>query len=149
MNYPTLISVAVAAYLFGSIPFGYLLVRVFQGIDVRSIGSGNIGATNVARTGGKGLAIATLALDTLKGWLPVFLVLTLRGADRITVVHRNRGSHPLRLARFNPRRCCFSCSAVVSGAKSVPRSCAGLVRSRRIAGYFPSSPEHRTPAGWH
>ena len=79
MNYPTLISVAVAAYLFGSIPFGYLLVRVFQGIDVRSIGSGNIGATNVARTGGKGLAIATLALDTLKGWLPVFLVLTLPG----------------------------------------------------------------------
>ena len=79
MKYPTLISVAVAAYLFGSIPFGYLLVRVFQGIDVRSIGSGNIGATNVARTGGKGLAIATLALDTLKGWLPVFLVLTLPG----------------------------------------------------------------------
>lgn len=77
MNYPTLISVAVCSYFLGSIPFGYILVRVFQGIDVRSIGSGNIGATNVARTGGKGLAIGTLALDTFKGWLPVFLVLTL------------------------------------------------------------------------
>ena len=79
MNFPILIAVAVCSYLLGSIPFGYILVRVFQGIDVRSIGSGNIGATNVARTGGKGLAIATLLLDAFKGWLPVFLVLTLPG----------------------------------------------------------------------
>jgi glycerol-3-phosphate acyltransferase PlsY len=75
MSYPILVAIAVGSYLLGSIPFGYILVRVFQGIDVRSIGSGNIGATNVARTGGKGLAIATLALDAFKGWLPVFLVL--------------------------------------------------------------------------
>jgi glycerol-3-phosphate acyltransferase PlsY len=79
MNYPTLIAIAAGSYLLGSIPFGYILVRVFQGVDVRSIGSGNIGATNVARTGGKGLAIATLVLDALKGWLPVFLVLTVSG----------------------------------------------------------------------
>ena len=79
MNYPTLIAIAAGSYLLGSIPFGYLLVRVFQGVDVRSIGSGNIGATNVARTGGKWLAIATLVLDALKGWLPVFLVLTIHG----------------------------------------------------------------------
>lgn len=77
MSYSTLIAIAVGSYLFGSIPFGYILVRVFQGVDVRSIGSGNIGATNVARSGGKGLAIATLVLDAFKGWLPVFLVLTL------------------------------------------------------------------------
>ena len=79
MNYPTLIAVALCSYLLGSIPFGYILMRVFQGVDVRSIGSGNIGATNVARSGGKGLAIATLALDAFKGWLPVFLILTLSG----------------------------------------------------------------------
>jgi len=79
MNYPTVFGIAVASYLLGTIPFGYILVRIFQGIDVRSIGSGNIGATNVARTGGKGLAIATLFLDALKGWLPVFLVLHLPG----------------------------------------------------------------------
>lgn len=77
MNSSTLIAVAVCSYFLGSIPFGYILMRVFLGVDVRSIGSGNIGATNVARTGSKRLAIVTLALDAFKGWLPVFLVLTL------------------------------------------------------------------------
>jgi len=79
MNYQTLIAVAACSYLLGSIPFGYILMRVFLGVDVRSIGSGNIGATNVARTGSKRLAIATLVLDAFKGWLPVYLVLTLPG----------------------------------------------------------------------
>jgi glycerol-3-phosphate acyltransferase PlsY len=79
MNYPALFAIAAVSYLLGSVPFGYILVRLFQGIDVRSIGSGNIGATNVARTGGKKLAIITLLLDALKGWLPVFLVLHLHG----------------------------------------------------------------------
>lgn len=69
----TYIVVAIVAYLLGSIPFGYILVRVFTGVDVRTQGSGNIGATNVARTGKKGLAIATLILDALKGVLAVFL----------------------------------------------------------------------------
>lgn len=69
--------VAVIAYLLGSIPFGYILVRVFRGEDVRAVGSGNIGATNVARTGHKGLAIATLLLDAAKGFLPVFLARSL------------------------------------------------------------------------
>ena len=63
--------VALIAYLLGSIPFGYILVRVFRGEDVRAIGSGNIGATNVARSGAKGLAIATLLLDASKGALAV------------------------------------------------------------------------------
>jgi glycerol-3-phosphate acyltransferase PlsY len=61
------LSVAIVGYLLGSIPFGFVLVKLFRGEDVRSTGSGNIGATNVARTGSKGLAIATLALDTIKG----------------------------------------------------------------------------------
>lgn len=69
----TYIIVAVIAYLLGSIPFGYILVRVFTGADVRAQGSGNIGATNVARTGKKGLAIATLFLDAAKGALAVFV----------------------------------------------------------------------------
>lgn len=67
----TYIVVAVVAYLLGSIPFGYILVKIFTGSDVRAQGSGNIGATNVARTGKKGLAIATLILDALKGVLAV------------------------------------------------------------------------------
>jgi glycerol-3-phosphate acyltransferase PlsY len=63
--------IVVVSYLLGSIPFGYLLVRIFRGEDVRQTGSGNIGATNVARTGSKGLAIATLFLDALKGFVAV------------------------------------------------------------------------------
>lgn len=58
--------IAAVSYLLGSIPFGYLLVRVFQGEDVRLSGSGNIGATNVSRKS-PGLGIATLLLDALKG----------------------------------------------------------------------------------
>ena len=70
MSHSTLI-IVVSSYLLGSIPFGYLLVRIFRGEDVRQTGSGNIGATNVARTGSKGLAIATLLLDALKGYVAV------------------------------------------------------------------------------
>lgn len=69
----TYVVVAIFAYLCGSIPFGYVLVRLFLKTDVRQTGSGNIGATNVARTGAKGLAILTLLLDAMKGWLAVLL----------------------------------------------------------------------------
>jgi glycerol-3-phosphate acyltransferase PlsY len=69
----TYIIVAAIAYLLGSIPFGYVLVRLFTGADVRAQGSGNIGATNVARTGKKGLAIATLVLDAVKGVVAVWV----------------------------------------------------------------------------
>jgi glycerol-3-phosphate acyltransferase PlsY len=62
------------SYLLGSIPFGYLLVRVFQGKDIRETGSGNIGATNVARTS-PALGIATLLFDALKGLLAVSVAL--------------------------------------------------------------------------
>jgi len=62
-----------AGYLCGSIPFGLLLTQAAGLGDVRKIGSGNIGATNVLRTGSKGLAAATLLLDALKGTLPALL----------------------------------------------------------------------------
>jgi glycerol-3-phosphate acyltransferase PlsY len=65
--------IAVLAYLFGSIPTGYLLMRFFRHEDIRAIGSGNIGATNVLRSGGKGLGAATFALDVLKGCASVWL----------------------------------------------------------------------------
>jgi glycerol-3-phosphate acyltransferase PlsY len=61
------------AYLSGSVPYGLIFTKFFGGIDVRKIGSGNIGATNVLRTGRKSVAAATLICDTLKGFLPVFL----------------------------------------------------------------------------
>lgn len=63
----TLALAAVGGYLLGSIPFGVILTRLVTGKDVRSIGSGNIGATNVLRTGRKDLALATLILDAGKG----------------------------------------------------------------------------------
>lgn len=69
---PWMISIPLS-YVLGSIPFGYVLVRVFRHQDVRATGSGNIGATNVARAGGKGLGIATLLLDCFKGALAVMI----------------------------------------------------------------------------
>jgi glycerol-3-phosphate acyltransferase PlsY len=63
----------LVAFLAGSIPFGLLLMKLAGKGDVRQHGSGNIGATNVMRTGGKGLGIATLLLDAAKGFLPVCL----------------------------------------------------------------------------
>jgi glycerol-3-phosphate acyltransferase PlsY len=64
-------------FLGGSIPFGVLITRWRLGIDVRSQGSGNIGATNVARAGGKKMGVLVLAMDALKGALPVLLALNL------------------------------------------------------------------------
>lgn len=64
--------VALISYLLGSIPFGYILVRLFRGEDVRTSGSGNIGATNVARKA-PGLGIATLFLDASKGFIAVWI----------------------------------------------------------------------------
>ena len=64
----------LCGYLLGSIPFGLILTRAAGGPDVRTIGSGNIGATNVLRTGRKGLAAATLICDALKGTLAVLVI---------------------------------------------------------------------------
>jgi len=69
----TYLIIALVSYLLGSIPFGYILVRIFLKQDIRQTGSGNIGATNVARSGAKGLAIATLILDTAKGTASVII----------------------------------------------------------------------------
>jgi acyl phosphate:glycerol-3-phosphate acyltransferase len=69
----TYLTIALVSYLLGSVPFGYILVKLFLKQDIRQTGSGNIGATNVARSGAKGLAIATLLLDAAKGFLAVVL----------------------------------------------------------------------------
>ena len=74
------------AYLIGSIPFGFLLTRAAGLGDIRAIGSGNIGATNVLRTGRKGLAAATLLLDGLKGFVAVALASSIPGLAAIAVI---------------------------------------------------------------
>jgi acyl phosphate:glycerol-3-phosphate acyltransferase len=63
----SILLIAVASYLLGSIPTGYLLIRLFCHQDIRQVGSGNIGATNVLRSGGKGLGALTFLLDMVKG----------------------------------------------------------------------------------
>ena len=74
MNLDILI-VSLYSYIFGSIPFGLLITKIFIKKDVRKIGSGNIGATNVLRTGKKSLAILTLLLDIFKGYISVFIAI--------------------------------------------------------------------------
>lgn len=73
--------VPVVAYFLGSIPFGYLIVKLSRGRDVRSAGSGNIGATNVIRVAGKPAGLATFLLDAGKGYLAVWLALHWFGGD--------------------------------------------------------------------
>jgi glycerol-3-phosphate acyltransferase PlsY len=77
----SLLLAALLGYLLGSIPFGLILTRAAGGPDVRTIGSGNIGATNVLRTGRKGLAAATLLCDMLKGTAAVLIAAHFWGHD--------------------------------------------------------------------
>jgi glycerol-3-phosphate acyltransferase PlsY len=72
----------LAGYLAGSIPFGYVLGRLLLGVDVRTVGSGNIGATNVARAGGKKLGVVVVLLDAAKAIVPILVARhLLAGAD--------------------------------------------------------------------
>jgi glycerol-3-phosphate acyltransferase PlsY len=98
--------VIVVAYLLGSIPFGYLIVRASQGADVRETGSGGTGATNVSRRAGKAAGIVTLVLDALKGaaavgiaklvlGLPIFGGLRHTGPSLPTLGANNFGEHVL------------------------------------------------------
>ena len=68
-----LITISLYSYFLGSIPFGLILTKIFLKTDIRKIGSGNIGTTNVLRTGNKFLALATLILDLIKGYISVYI----------------------------------------------------------------------------
>jgi len=65
--------IALSSYLLGSIPFGFILTKIFLKKDIRDIGSGNIGATNALRTGNKSLGYATLTLDIAKQYYQFYL----------------------------------------------------------------------------
>jgi glycerol-3-phosphate acyltransferase PlsY len=81
LNLPLALAALVLGYAFGSVPFGVILTRLAGVGDIRKVGSGNIGATNVLRTGRKGLAAATLLGDALKGTAPVLLAASLWGPN--------------------------------------------------------------------
>ena len=85
-----LIILSFLVYLFGSIPFGYIIPKIFGFGDIRNIGSGNVGATNVLRTGKKSLASAVLILDILKGFLPFFPNIRLSFVYQYTLFYLNK-----------------------------------------------------------
>jgi glycerol-3-phosphate acyltransferase PlsY len=115
---PTLLLSAAVGYLLGSIPFGYLLVRAVRGADIRQSGSGNIGATNVARTSPL-LGIATLLLDAAKGFLAVVVAILLSRGEIMRWVDTNSpgySGHPS--AAFPPNvywRCLIAALFAVLG----------------------------------
>jgi glycerol-3-phosphate acyltransferase PlsY len=74
------------SYLLGAVPFGLFFSRLFSDVDIRTVGSGNIGATNVLRAAGKKAAILTLLMDAMKGLIPVLLVMFLFQDDAVTVL---------------------------------------------------------------
>jgi glycerol-3-phosphate acyltransferase PlsY len=86
LNHPWIVSLSVA-YLLGSIPFGYLLVRIFRKQDIRQQGSGNIGATNVARSGSTGLGVATLLLDAGKAYAGVMIARQIATAAGVPAIY--------------------------------------------------------------
>lgn len=78
---PLLLAIALGAFLLGGVPFGLVMARMFGLPDPRTIGSGNIGATNVLRTGSKPAALATVLLDSLKGLVAVLIARAIAGED--------------------------------------------------------------------
>jgi acyl phosphate:glycerol-3-phosphate acyltransferase len=95
----TYLLVSLAAYLLGSIPFGYILVRLFLKEDIRAKGSGNIGATNVIRSGSKGLGALTFLLDACKGYVAVVLATQIASAPALSPVnHQNAAALAALLA---------------------------------------------------
>lgn len=83
--YPVVLVTTALAYLIGGLPFGYWLVRVSSGHDIRTMGSGNIGATNVYRAVGRKVGVIVLLLDLLKGFLAVWLTAVLTQADSVAL----------------------------------------------------------------
>src|SRR4051794_34034559 len=86
LSWPAFAAALVVGYLFGSIPFGIVLTKLSGGPDLRSIGSGNIGATNVLRTGNKKLAALTLLGDMLKGTVAVLVGFYVLGGPKAALV---------------------------------------------------------------
>jgi hypothetical protein len=109
----TAIAAILFGYLAGSIPFGLLLTRAAGLADVRQIGSGNIGATNVLRTGSKPIAAATLACDVLKGTVPVLVFYYIAAKQR-----------PCWRGSLRSPGTSFRCGSGSAAARGSPRSSA-------------------------
>jgi len=86
MNAAVPLSSVILSYLLGAVPFGLIFSKLFSDVDVRTIGSGNIGATNVLRAAGKKAAVLTLLADALKGLIPVLVVKMIFQNDAVTAL---------------------------------------------------------------
>jgi glycerol-3-phosphate acyltransferase PlsY len=82
---PKVLALVAFAYLLGSVPCGWLVMKVYRNLDVRKLGSGNIGAANVFRAGGPGAFTATVVLDALKGFIPVVIAIALGIQDDVAL----------------------------------------------------------------
>jgi glycerol-3-phosphate acyltransferase PlsY len=92
------IPLILGAYLVGSVPFAYLIAKAVRGIDIREVGSGNVGATNVGRALGRKWGILVFALDVLKGFLPTLAALLLHHAPALALRSLGEGGLPLGVA---------------------------------------------------
>ncbi len=110
------------AYLLGSIPFGLVLVRLVKGIDLRSFGSGNIGATNAMRAGGKPVGYAVFALDVLKGFAPVFWI-----APALALSAEHTLSLQVESGAMAVLGHCFPLYLLFRGGKAVSTGCGALL----------------------
>ncbi len=130
MTAAILIGCAVASYFLGSIPTGFLWAKA-RGIDIRKVGSGNIGATNVMRALGKGPGLAVLLIDAAKGFLPVLLL----PRSLIFMQLGDDGSHAQNLIRAMQITCCifviaghnWTCWLKFKGGKGVATSAGALL----------------------
>jgi len=120
---PADLAAIACAYLLGAIPFGLLLVRLTKGIDVRSVGSGNIGATNAMRAGGRGLGLAVFVLDFLKGWVAASCVAPWIGAAEGSELHVLRVACGVAAVVGH----CFPIYLRFKGGKGVATACGAVV----------------------
>ncbi|MGH1375354.1 MAG: glycerol-3-phosphate 1-O-acyltransferase PlsY [Alphaproteobacteria bacterium] len=101
------------AYLIGSIPFGLLLSKLFLDVDIRTIGSGNIGATNVLRSGNKLLAFATLLLDSGKGAIVIVVSYLVYAFNNVYALNAPDLSHPDSLLSYAELSACIGFFAIL------------------------------------
>ncbi|MCP3920305.1 MAG: glycerol-3-phosphate 1-O-acyltransferase PlsY [bacterium] len=111
----------VVAYLLGALPFGFLLAKILKGVDLREIGSGNIGATNTMRALGRGPGLLAFALDFLKGWLPTAVLAGLTvGEERLELAQVACGTAAVVGH-------CFPVYLGFKGGKGVATGCGAIV----------------------
>jgi glycerol-3-phosphate acyltransferase PlsY len=121
------ISCIILSYFIGAVPFGLFFGKMFSNIDVRSVGSGNIGATNVLRAAGKKAAVLTLLADCLKGLLPVLAVKFMFHDDAITGLSGAAAvlghNYPIYLAFKGGKGVATSFGVVLAAAPSIGLAC--------------------------